>query len=604
MELRDYQKDIVSEVFEKGDNVLIVLPTGGGKTVIAKDIISKIREQVIFIVPKLELIRQAASTFDEKCDIIWSNKTVVEKNHITVASKQTLIHRNLSKYFSEPVVVIVDEVHIGLQSLKKCLKGVNVKRIIGLTATPERNDGRSFVVKDKCKQKCKNNKIYEYAVFDRVINKWNIQALQKLGFLSPLKVTINPDAEKLSKIKPKHAYDDELDSEVIMDELGDSFFNFVKKAKEFAGKPTLVFTPDLQSLDVVLSTLIKSDLRYKGINGMMDVEERKVILNELQNGELDGVVNCGVLTTGFDMPCIKQCIIIRNIKSRVLFFQIVGRFIRPYNDETAEIYDFGGSCYNFATASNPDVFSNPVEWKYEGFEIKESDKERKERKKTEELMDSISEMNITWTEYLKNPVETLLNCLLVYKENFEINLQDSVVQETADIVKKAKLHVINAKNQMQNEIEIEKRKMRNEVEFEKKKAINNILQNKENILNYYALNPVKEWFANNSFDWFRRNFPLILKEFSYSSKDKMEYITGNVSKELEEKLEKIRLKTYKSLPFDNLPTEDAYLNDAYKQRTDWWFRNFQLMKVIDSVPQENTVKNTNVKSLASQALEA
>ena len=586
MELRDYQKDIVLEVFEQDDNVLIVLPTGGGKTVIAKDIISKIKERIIFIVPKLELIRQAAKTFNEECDIIWSNKTTIKGNHITVASKQTLLHRNLAKYFNEPVVVVVDEVHIGLQSLKTCLKTVQVKRIIGLTATPERNDGRSFVVRNKCKQKCANKKIYEYAVFDRVINKWNIQELQKLGFLSPLKMIINPEAEKLSKIKPKHAYDDELDAEVIMDELGDSFFGFIEKAKQFAGKPTLVFTPDLNSLEVVLSTLLKSNLRYKGINGLMDVEERKKILDELEKGKLDGVVNCGVLTTGFDMPCIKQCIIIRNIKSRVLFFQIVGRFIRPYNNETAEIYDFGGSCYNFATASNPDVFSSPVEWKYEGFEIKESEKEKKEREKTEELMESISEMNITWTEYLKNPVETLLNCLLTYKENFEINLQDSVVQETANIVKKAQQHVINAKFQMQNEIENEKRRIRNEAEIEKQKVIDNMLKNKQNLINQkieeksnsYAFNPVKEWFAKEAFDWFKWHYPAILRAAHYTSKEKEKYIIGDIDDVFKMKLKQIRLDVYNILPIENLPTENDYLKNLYYERADWWLRNFRCME--------------------------
>ena len=567
MELREYQKDIVDKVFNTIDNVLIVLPTGGGKTVIAKEIISRTNTPILFIVPKLELIRQAANTFDEECDIIWSSQTMIHGNHITVASKQTLMRRDLSDYFSKPITVIVDEVHIGLQSLKDCLKGVDIYRIIGLTATPERNDGKSFLVEKSCKNVCKDKSVYDYAVFDRVINDWNIQELQKLGYLSPLHVTINPAAEHLTNIKPKHTYDEELDSDVIMDELGDEFFSFVEKAKQFKGKPTIVFTPDLKSLDVVLLTLEKSGLKYKGIDGNMEVELRKKILDELEKGEIDGVVNCGVLTTGFDMPCVKQCILIRHIKSKMLFFQIVGRFIRPYNNETAEIYDFAGTSYNFATASNPDVFSKPMEWKYEGFEIKESEEEREAREKTEELQETIGEMNITWTDYLKDPVSTLLNCLLNYKESFEVSLYNSVIHETKAI-----------KDRAEQQLEREKIKAKQEIKREIIADKETVIQQEveKRVSNCAPMNTVKSWFFENGFDWFRHNYPMILSKYKYDNADKEKYKNREIDKDLMDKLEQIRAETYRQLPFDNLDINDSTIYNLYYQRTDWWLKNFKL----------------------------
>lgn len=565
MELREYQKNIVSQVFDIIDNVLIVLPTGGGKTVIAKEIISRINTPILFIVPKLELIRQAANTFDEECDIIWSSQTMIYGNHITVASKQTIMRRDLSKYFSKPVTVIVDEAHIGLQSLKNCLKGIKIYRIIGLTATPERNDGKSFLIESACKNKCLDKSVYEYAVFDRVINDWNIQELQKLGYLSPLHVTINPAAENLRNIKPKHRYDDELDSDVIMDELGDEFFRFIDKAKEFKGKPTIIFTPDLKSLDVVLITLQKSNLNYEGIDGSMEVEKRKVILDRLKNGEIDGVVNCGVLTTGFDMPCVKQCILIRHIKSKILFFQIVGRFIRPYENQTAEIYDFAGTSYNFATASNPDVFSKPVEWKYEGFEIKESEEEREERERSEELQETIGEMNLTWTDYLKDPVSTLLKCLLEYKENFEINLIRGIQQKAVEIEHKVK---------QQSEVELnrEKSKLKSEIINNQEEVIS---QEVEKRIHVYGLNPVRSWFSENGFEWFRRNYPAILTQYEWKEEDKKKFNERDIDETLTQKLEKIRAETYKQLPFEDLPLDDSEVCTLYYQRTNWWLKNFK-----------------------------
>lgn len=589
MTLRTYQEDIVNEVFEKDDNVLIVLPTGGGKTVIANEIIKRTEEQVLFIVPKLELIKQAARTFNEEVDIIWSNQTSVVGNHITVASKQTLIHRDLSKYFHKPIVVIVDEVHIGLQTLKKVLVNVPVKRIIGLTATPERNDGSSFIEKEYCKQKFTKDKIYQYAVFHRVINEWNIQELQRLEYLSPLNVVLNPDAERLKDIKPKHKYDDELDSDVIMGEMGDDFFKFVKMAMKFVGKPTLVFTPDLQSLDVVMNTLNKSGLKYLHVDGSMPVEERSEVLKKLENGEIDGVVNCGVLTTGFDMPKVKQCILIRNIKSRSLFFQIVGRFIRPYKGETAQIYDFGGSSYNFATASNPDIFKSPVDWKYEGFETKEEDEEEVE--KTEELKDCLSEANITWTEYLKDPMGTLLNSLLMYKENFEISLCNEQERLKKDF-----------NNSVDKAVEKQKKKIRNEIIKESETIIKEEAKKQAMDL---GLNPMKNWFATNGFEWFRTNYPQILAHNDYD--DASEYLAMKMEfngcreeddfklfesrhKFVMEKLEKIKLETITMLPFDGLlkqlnDSKEAYdeFTLLYNQRTDWWLSHFKKRPVTAAI---------------------
>lgn len=586
MKLREYQKDIVNKVFEKDDNVLVVLPTGGGKTVIAKELISRIEEQVLFIVPKLDLIKQASDTFDEEVDIIWSSQTQVWGNHITVASKQTLLHRDLSRYFVKPITVIVDEVHIGLQSLKKCLKNVKVKRIIGLTATPERKDGSSFILKEFCKEKLPKESIYDYAVFERVIEDWNIQELQKLGYLSPLHVEMNPKAEMLAEVKPKHKYDDELDSDVIMGAMGDDFFLFVNKAKEFKGKPTLVFTPDLQSLDVVMKTLNQSGLKYMGIDGSMPVEERQVILSKLKNNEIDGVVNCGVLTTGFDMPKVKQCILIRNIKSKTLLFQIVGRFIRPYEGETAEIYDFGGSCYNFATASIPNIFESPVEWKYEGFETKDVEDEE-EVKKTEELKDCLDEANITWTEYLKDPVTTLLNSLLKYKEDFEMNLYNT----SAKIKKELN---DNFDKKVNSEVNKQAEKVKDEIIKNQESVIQDEIKKRTVDLN---INPLKNWFSTNGFEWFRTNYPQILAANDYKDAEeyslmKIEYLRcldeesykefENKHKFVLEKLDKIKLDTIIKLPFEGLLkklSDDSDLEDQfikmYDERTNWWLSHYK-----------------------------
>ena len=60
-QLREYQQKIVNKVLASNKDTLISLPTGGGKTVIATAIMQGLSGTVVFVVPRLELIKQAKS---------------------------------------------------------------------------------------------------------------------------------------------------------------------------------------------------------------------------------------------------------------------------------------------------------------------------------------------------------------------------------------------------------------------------------------------------------------------------------------------------------------------------------------------------------------
>lgn len=62
------------------------------------------------------------------------------------------------------------------------------------------------------------------------------------------------------------------------------------------------------------------------------------------------VVNVGVLTTGFDFPALDCIILARPTKSLALYYQMVGRGVRPFpKKETCEVYDL---CGNWGTFGN------------------------------------------------------------------------------------------------------------------------------------------------------------------------------------------------------------------------------------------------------------
>jgi hypothetical protein len=57
--LRDYQENAALEIAGRSGSTLVCLPTGSGKTVIAAAVIELLKETVVFVVPRIELIRQA-----------------------------------------------------------------------------------------------------------------------------------------------------------------------------------------------------------------------------------------------------------------------------------------------------------------------------------------------------------------------------------------------------------------------------------------------------------------------------------------------------------------------------------------------------------------
>ena len=59
------------------------------------------------------------------------------------------------------------------------------------------------------------------------------------------------------------------------------------------------------------------------------------------------VANVGVLSTGFDLPALDTVILARPTKSLALYYQMVGRAIRPYKDKDGWVIDLGGSYKQF-----------------------------------------------------------------------------------------------------------------------------------------------------------------------------------------------------------------------------------------------------------------
>jgi len=331
-ELRPYQKNTItairSKILQRCKKLLVVLPTGAGKTEIAVEIIRLAREKqrrTIFMVHRQELVYQTHSRLCHAgidAGIIMAGHKTIDKD-IQVASVQTLARRE----HPPADIIFIDECHhVASDSHKKIITNFPNAIHIGLTATPYRMD---------------NKPLGEF--FDEIIAPVSMQTLIDEGFLvQPRYFGAKQD---FSKIKIKMGdYDnkqmfDYVDKKVLYDGV-------VEKFKQFGYGKTLVFCLNIEHSKKTCEAFTSAGYKAIHIDCETDKNVRKRILKEFEAGEWQILSNVALFCEGVDVPATNTVIINRATKSKGLYFQVVGRALRPHEGKKeCIIIDHGNNVY-------------------------------------------------------------------------------------------------------------------------------------------------------------------------------------------------------------------------------------------------------------------
>lgn len=538
MELRDYQKDIVEKVLSSTKNEVVGLPTGAGKTVIAKALIDGIKETVLFVAPRIDLVLQSNSTFGD-VDVIWANKTSVTGKHCIVATKQSLLHRY--SLVPKNVVVIFDECHIGMEKNKELVELLQPKRIIGLTATPETMSGKSFIKGSKYDR--------DSGIYDEVNYYYSICDLQEMGWLSPLDCRYY-EVEGLRKVKT-NKFDEEVKGSALRKYLESDvevWKNLKNALDECASKPTIIFTPDIETAKVVQQFTEKQGFNYEVITGEANTFERKEAYDKLANHKINGLINAALLTYGFDCPAAKNAILLRHIKSRPLYVQIVGRILRPYNNETAVLYDVLDSNSEFIGINQRDLFKQPINWRYSGFDAEEASLEQEI---DAERLAEHSQRDPSWVDfYNANPVKALWQLY-----------EDTVDKSEAEYFEyQSKLNAA-----LESWQEALKRQAKEDIERASKaaaKAGDKMLK---------AMEEAKDAKEHNFRYYLSNIYPNEQKFLVSQALKHIDYDCSEYDSRRHEAIKAV-LDCIDSYYKNNLTREDI---DALARRLEWWLRNFK-----------------------------
>lgn len=355
VDLRDYQAHILARVslaMQLGyRRILIVLPTGGGKTKMAAAMMQSAVAQALsaqFLVHRKELIRQTSKSFIAESvehGFIASGWDIDTTSMVTLAGVQTLVNR--LNIVLPPKLVIIDEAHHATaSSWSRILATYGTDSfIVGLTATPQRLDGRGLA---------------EH--FDIMVEGPTVAELIAWGYLSPFDY-FAPDIPDTTGLKTVMGEFERSAASEIVDKpklIGSVAEHYLEHAR---GEQGIVFASTIEHSKRLADAFIGEGVRAFHVDGTMDAE-REWAMDAFEAGDLDVLMNVDLFDEGVDVPGLVYLGIHRLTKSLVKHRQQCGRVLRTIRsrpDKVAVICDHAGNALRGLGLPDADV-----NWSLEG----------------------------------------------------------------------------------------------------------------------------------------------------------------------------------------------------------------------------------------------
>lgn len=324
MELREYQSRTVVAVnasHESGKHLstCVVLPTGGGKTVVAQSLCEQ-RGTSLFVVHTTELLEQTAARFrasGHRVNVIAPGYYPISNASIHVGTVQSIVAREASP---DVQLVVLDECHhyVPDNNWSSFLERYPRTPRVGFTATPQRSDGRPLG-----------------DMFSDLIVGAQYSELIDQGFIVPAKV-----------FQPARGYNGLKRFALALDPI--EALNKYGRGQAFGFAPSVKLAREYAA---------RSD-RYASIDGKVPKGERRRIIDSFRAGSLDVLWNYNVLTEGVDIPSAETVILGRAFSHVSAYMQAVGRVLRSSEGkEYAIVIDLGGVTHIHGFPTDDRVYS-------------------------------------------------------------------------------------------------------------------------------------------------------------------------------------------------------------------------------------------------------
>lgn len=324
---------------EGARRALVQAATGVGKTYLAA-FDSKKYERVLFVAHREEILKQAAESFknvrnsedygffdgESKC----TDKSVIFASVATLGRNEYLNNKYFpSDYFN---YVVIDEFHHAINDqYQRIVNYFKPQFLLGLTATPERMDGRNIY------EICDYNVVYEISLKE-AINKGMLVPFHYYGIFD------DTDYSKIHIVRGR--YDEK--------ELNETYIGNVHRYEliykyycKYGSRQALGFCCSKEHAREMAKEFssrgIPSVAVFSDASGEY-TEKRNVAIQKLKNGEIKVIFSVDMFNEGVDITSVDMVMFLRPTESPIVFLQQLGRGLRKYRGkEFLTVLDFIGN---------------------------------------------------------------------------------------------------------------------------------------------------------------------------------------------------------------------------------------------------------------------
>ena len=349
IELRDYQLDLLDRVRNALDGgpdarVMLQLPTGGGKTRVAGELLSgwlQDRRKAVWLTHRKELAAQTEGMLREAGVTATSNMEWTPRsdaptllNGVVILMAQTVSRRNARKsvwsgYDSDDLLVIDEAHHATADGWARAISQWPGP-VVGMTATPWR--------------------LSEREGFDRLFNDLycgpQTSALQSNKWLCQSRVLSPPEEDLI--------HGGQVDTTGDFSESGIELANENRDIwtagalrfwrKHGGNRQTVIYAVSVKHAKNLANMFNVAGIPAGLLLGDTSTDERARLIDRFQNRNIRALVNVAVATEGFDLPDAACVVLTRPTMSLSLYLQMVGRGLRPKKDDSyCVILDMAGN---------------------------------------------------------------------------------------------------------------------------------------------------------------------------------------------------------------------------------------------------------------------
>lgn len=292
----------------------------------------KRNNRVMFVVDREELVKQSRKVFGaDKVSVIKANyeKDYNPDKPIQLIMIQTFYARREKLPDLDIDYILIDEVHQNWEGgrIRELLKIYDTAKVVGLSATAI--DERGYLLEG----------------FDDYIEEIQTADLIKMGYLAqPICYMPETCVYDLSNVRTSGYDYNTYDLDQLVCDLSKVESIVTEWEKLAKGKKTIVFANSIKHADLLNEEFIKKGYKPLLIHSKLSTSELKEARENLHSADI--IINCAILTAGFDCPEIECVLLATCTKVLRKYIQCVGRGLRVTPTKKECIVIDCGNCFN------------------------------------------------------------------------------------------------------------------------------------------------------------------------------------------------------------------------------------------------------------------